>query len=154
MKKQLLVSFILFAYSVILVTVMVFRHVPLIRIGHLIFNFGGTDANGQANVIPFKTILPYLLGKSGLIIGGINLIGNIIPLVPIGFLVPFIYQNMTWKKSVILSFGCGFVIEGMQVILHTGIFDIDDVILNGFGVIIGYWIFTRIAKKKKLQASL
>ena len=95
MKKRLISAFILIAYSATLIKVMVFKDVPLIRIGSLKINFGGSH-EGPANLLPFKTILPYLLGEKGLIIACINLAGNIILLVPIGFLVPFIYQHMTW----------------------------------------------------------
>ena len=112
---------------------MVFKDVPLIRLGRLMINFGGTH-EGQANLLPFKTILPYLLGEKGLMIAGINLIGNIVLLIPIGFLTPFVYRNMTWKKSLALAVSIGFAIEGMQALLHVGIFGIDDVILNGLGV--------------------
>ena len=69
-------------------------------------------------------------------IAGINLIGNIALLVPIGILVPFLYENITWKKSLVLAFFSGLIIEVMQVMLHVGIFDIDDVILNALGVMI------------------
>lgn len=53
---------------------------------------------------------------------------------------------MTLKKSLALDAAAGFTIEGIQAVLHVGIFDIDDVMLNGFGVIIGYWAFTIVAK--------
>jgi hypothetical protein len=45
---------VLAAYAVLLikVKVMVFKDVPVIRIGHLMFKFGGADANGQANFVP------------------------------------------------------------------------------------------------------
>lgn len=131
----------LIAYSAVLVTVMVFKDVPHIRIGPLMFNFGGTQ-DGAANLVPFKTILPYLLGDKGFVIAFINLAGNIVLLVPIGFLVSFIYPDMTWKKSLALAIAPGLAIEGMQAVLHVGIFDIDDVILNGLGVMVGYWAFT------------
>ena len=145
MKKRLLVTLILLSYSAILIKVMVFKDVPLIRIGSLRFNFGGTH-EGAANFLPFKTILSYLLGEKGLMIGGINIVGNIALLVPIGFLVPFVYRNMTWKKTFPLAVAAGFAIEGMQAVLRVGIFDIDDVILNGVGVVVGYWAFTILAK--------
>ena len=145
MKKRLLVILILLTYSATLIKVMVFKDLPLIRIGSLRFNFGGTH-EGAANFLPFKTILPYLLGENGLMIGGINLVGNIVLLVPIGFLVPFIYRNMSWKKTFALAVAAGFAIEGMQAILRVGIFDIDDLILNGLGVMVGYWAFTILAK--------
>ena len=134
-----------------MINVMVFKNLPLIRIGHLRFNFGGTQT-GPANFVPFKTILPYLRGERGLIIAGINLVGNIVLLVPIGFLFPFIYRNMTWKKTLVLAVAAGLAIEGMQEVFQVGIFDIDDVILNGVGVMIGYWAFTTLAKRVRLRS--
>jgi len=141
MKKRITLTIILIAYSAILIRVLVFKDLPLIRIGSLRFKFGGTHT-GAANLLPFSTILPYLLGKKGWMIAVINLAGNIVLLAPIGFLVPFIYRKMTWKKSLALAVAAGFALEGMQAVFRVGIFDIDDVILNGLGVMIGYWTFT------------
>ncbi len=53
---------------------------------------------------------------------------------------------MTWKKSIIIGVISGLVIEIMQAILHVGIFDIDDVILNALGVMIGYGLFAILTK--------
>jgi glycopeptide antibiotics resistance protein len=145
MKKRLISIFILIAYSAILLKVMVFKDVQLFKIGSLKINFGGSHA-GPPNFIPFKTILPYLLGEKGLLIACINLVGNIILLVPIGFLVPFIHQTLTWKKMLILAIAAGFTIEGLQALLRVGIFDIDDILLNGLGVMIGYWTFTKACR--------
>ena len=147
MKKRLLSTFILVMYSATLIKIVVFKDIPLIRIGSLMINFGGSH-EGPANLLPFKTIVPYLLGEKGWIIAGINLVGNIVLLVPIGFLVPFVYRNMTWKKSLGLAVAAGFAIEGMQAVLRVGIFDIDDVILNGLGVMVGHWAFTIRAERE------
>jgi glycopeptide antibiotics resistance protein len=141
MKKRLLSVFILITYVVILVRILVFKNVPVIRVGPVLLKFGGTH-EGPANLVPFKTILPYLLGEQGLVIAVLNIAGNILLLVPVGFLVPFVFRGMTWKKTIVLAIAAGLVIEGMQAVLHIGIFDIDDVILNGLGVILGYWMFT------------
>jgi len=146
MKKRLTATITLIAYSAILVDVLVFKYLPLIRIGRMRFRFGGTQ-DGPANFIPFKTILPYLLGEKGFMIAVLNLAGNILLLVPIGFLVPFIYPNMTWKKTLVLAVATGFALEGMQALLHVGIFDVDDLILNGLGVMAGYWLFMIRAKR-------
>ena len=146
MKKRLTATIILIVYSAILVDVLVFKYLPLIRIGRMRFRFGGTQ-DGPANFIPFKTILPYLLGEKGFMIAVLNLAGNILLLVPIGFLVPFIYPNMTWKKTLVLAVVTGFALEGMQALLHVGIFDVDDLILNGLGVMAGYWLFMIRAKR-------
>lgn len=145
MKQRLLVTVMLISYCAILVKVMVFKDLPVIRIGQLMLNFGGTQ-EGPANLVPFKTILPYLMGEKGFVIAFINIAGNIVLLIPLGLLVSFIFRNITWKKMLLLSLVVGFTIEGLQVLLHVGIFDIDDVILNGLGVMVGYWLFIFLAK--------
>ena len=154
MQKRFIPAFILIAYSAFLIKWMVFKEVPLVRVGRVMLNFGGTNAGHQPNFVPFKTILPYVLGHKGLIIAGINLVGNIILLVPIGFLAPFLYRNMTWKKSLLLAAATGLAIEVMQVVLRVGIFDIDDVILNAFGFMIGYWVFVILAKMARSMKSI
>jgi glycopeptide antibiotics resistance protein len=138
-KKRVL-QILLLVYSLLLIKVMVFKDVPLIRVGVLMLNFGGTH-DGPPNFIPFKTILPYLIGEKGLLIGAINIVGNIILLVPVGLLVPFVFPAVHLKKSILFAVFSGLLIEGMQTLLHVGIFDIDDVILNGLGYLIGYWIY-------------
>ena len=143
MKKRLISAFILIAYSAFLINLLVFKIYQL-KISLLRFKFP-PDA-GQANFLPFKTILPYLLGEPAWLIAIINLGGNIALLVPIGFLVPFVYRKMTWQKSLALAVAIGLAIEGMQVVFRVGIFDIDDVILNALGVMTGYWVFTILVK--------
>ena len=138
MKTSVLSALALLAYSALLVKILVFKDLPTIRVGHLMLNFSGTDAGSGPNLIPFSTILPYVLGEKGLIIGGINLAGNIILFVPVGLLLPFLYQTSTWKGSVALGMLAGLSIEVLQTILRVGIFDIDDVILNALGVVVGY----------------
>jgi glycopeptide antibiotics resistance protein len=138
MLKRLIPTFILIAYSAILIRLLVFKNV-LFKLGPLRFRF--LTEEGRANVVPFKTVLMYLLGEKGRMIALIELVGNIALFVPIGFLVPLVYRKITWKKTLALAVSTGLIIEGMQLIFRVGIFDIDDVILNGLGVMIGYWIF-------------
>src|SRR5688500_13372635 len=116
MKQRIISTFLLIAYSAVLIKVMVYKDVPMIRIGSLMIYFGGSQT-GPANLVPFKTILVYLLGEKGLMIGGINLVGNIVLLMPVGFLVPLIFRNITWKKTLAVAVAFGFAIEGLQVVL-------------------------------------
>ena len=146
MKKNLLPTFLLIAYCAILIKVMVFKDIPTIRAGGLMLNFAGTNTGHGPNFVPFRTIVPYLLGWKGWIIAGINLVGNIALLVPLGFLAPLVYRTMTGRTSVVLGVAAGLSIEVMQTVLRVGIFDIDDVILNAFGVVLGYWTFAVLAR--------
>ncbi len=143
MKKRLISGFILIAYSAFLSDLLVFKNV-LLKIGLLRFKF--SPGIGQANFLPFKTILMYLRGEPGRLIAIVNLVGNIALFVPIGFLVAVVYRKMTWQKSLALAAAAGLVIEGMEVMFRVGVFDIDDIILNAFGVMIGYWVFTIFVK--------
>lgn len=127
-------------YLFILIKVLVLKDLAMVRVNQMRFNFGGTQS-GPANLIPFKTIFYYLQGNNGLLIACINILGNIIALVPLGFLVPLVFSNINWKKSVALAILSGLTIEWTQLYLQIGIFDIDDVFLNGLGVMIGFWKF-------------
>lgn len=138
--KRLIPVFMLVAYSAALIKIMVFKDMPTLKIGSLMLNFAGTDGGHPANFVPFKTIMPYLLGENGLLIAGVNLVGNIALLMPVGFLLPFVYRGHTGKKSLAIAIAAGLSIELMQVVLRVGIFDIDDVILNALGTMVGYGI--------------
>jgi glycopeptide antibiotics resistance protein len=139
MQKRLIPACILIAYSALLVKLLVFK-INLVKIGHMRFKF--TDhGTGPANFVPFKTILPYLRGEHGWFIAAINLVGNMVLFAPIGLIVPFVWRKMTWRNTFILAVGSGLAIEGMETVFRVGIFDIDDIILNGLGVMIGYYIF-------------
>jgi glycopeptide antibiotics resistance protein len=153
MKKRLTAIVMLIAYSAALIKVIVLKDMPLIRIGRLRFNFGGAH-EAPPNLIPFRTILQYLHREKGLMIAAINIVGNIILFVPVGFLLPLVYRNMNWKNCLTLAVATGLAIEGMQALLHVGIFDIDDVILNGFGVMIGYWVFRMLTRKRSVRKTV
>ncbi len=140
MKNRFLPLLLLLVYVVILVKVMVLKDVPMIRMGPIMLNFGGTQ-DGDPNYIPFKTILPYLLGDNGFLIGALNIGGNIAFLIPIGFLLPLVFKGFDWRGSLVIAVLFGMSIELTQVFLQIGIFDIDDVILNGLGVMVGFWVY-------------
>jgi glycopeptide antibiotics resistance protein len=147
-RKRLISALILIAYSAILIKLVVFKtQTPLIiKSLHLRIKF--TDhGTGQANFLPFKTIWPYLHGRPHGVIAFVNLVGNILPFAPIGFLVPFVYRKMTWQQSLVLAAAVGLAMEGLEAVFRVGIFDIDDVILNAFGVLIGYWVFAIFEKR-------
>lgn len=141
MKIKILPVTLLLLYCALLIKIMVFKDLPTINIGGLMLNFSGTNPGHTPNFIPFTTIYPYLLGHKGLIIASINLLGNIGLLIPIGILAPLVFKDFSTQKSLLLGFCSGLSIEVMQVILQVGIFDIDDIILNALGVMIGYWTY-------------
>ena len=141
MKKIIFPLIALLLYTYILIHVLVLKDIPALHLGSVTLDFSGTH-DGPANWIPFKTILPYLLGDGGWLIGGMNILGNIVLLVPIGFILPFIFPKINWKQKLAFAIIACLLIEASQALLHIGIFDIDDVILNALGVMIGFWKFS------------
>jgi glycopeptide antibiotics resistance protein len=136
--RQRLSAAVLGVYTVLLIKVMIFKDLPTIHVGHVMFNFGGVERGHPANFIPFTTILPYFMGYKGVVIAGVNLVGNVALLVPVGFLLPLVYPYVSWRKMLAVAVLCGLLIEVSQAVLQIGIFDIDDVILNALGVMVGY----------------
>ena len=94
------------------------------------------------NLIPFKTILGYWAFPDlhNILI---NILGNIVIVMPIQFLIIKIFDIKEFKKCIIIDFLLILLIETLQLITHSGVFDIDDMILNLIGMTIMYAITTR-----------
>lgn len=71
-----------------------------------------------------------------------NLLGNILVFAPMGILLPIMRRKKTGFFTVLFaSFGLSLFIETVQLIFRVGVFDVDDLLMNTVGGILGYWIF-------------
>lgn len=82
-----------------------------------------------------------------------NIILNILLFVPLGFLLP-IYSDKLKKSYIVILIGLltTLLIEYLQYITRMGIFEIDDILNNTVGTIIGYsafMIYYSLKKKEK-----
>ncbi|MDD3839476.1 MAG: VanZ family protein [Clostridia bacterium] len=109
-----------------------------------------------ANYIPFKTIYFYLVGEGineG--IAKVNLLGNIIGFMPYGFLAPLLETDIKdYKKALKAGLFISLTFEVIQLITGLGSFDVDDLILNTLGTILGYAIFRFAFDKIKFLKKL
>ena len=66
---------------------------------------------------------------------------NVVVFVPVGLLLGTTLRTMTWWKA--LSIGCGLSvgIEVMQLMLKRGFCEVDDVIHNTLGCVIGFGFY-------------
>jgi glycopeptide antibiotics resistance protein len=78
----------------------------------------------------------------------INLVGNILAFMPYGiFIVLLFKRNMVSVKGVFIhSLGLSLLLECLQVFFSIGNFDLDDLILNSCGGLLGYGIFRLYGK--------
>ena len=135
------VFYLLFwVYLIIAAKILVFRY-PLADILRLWDKRVITFGLSSANFIPFKTIKMYIRYRSSLN-SFANLFGNLFILTPLGILLPFAWKK---KHSVFLITAVGFLVsmavETLQLVLGVGAFDVDDLILNTLGVIVGYVLY-------------
>ena len=102
----------------------------------------GRTTNGEIryNLIPFKTIFGYFKYLDWYDIK-INLIGNFIILMPLQYLLMRIYNIKKFKHSLYFNLILVTSVEILQHATHTGVLDIDDIILNVSGMSIVYYIF-------------
>ena len=95
------------------------------------------------NFIPFKTITEYIQRYSDGYwrLSTINLLGNLALFIPMGMALPCVSKkiNRFWKV-VLFVLGIVVMVEVTQGILRVGSIDIDDVIFNVSGAMIGYGI--------------
>lgn len=95
----------------------------------------------NVNLAPLRTILPYLNGiKSDYAF--LNIVGNIICYIPLGFLIPVTFRTLrSFWKVTLFSFVIIFTIESLQFLLLLGCFDVDDIMLDMLSAIVGYFFF-------------
>lgn len=100
----------------------------------------------KGNLIPFKEISRTIHGISSH--GLINLVGNFVIFIPFGILLGLMLRNgkISFKGAFTLSLGLSLILESAQVIFSIGSFDVDDLILNSSGGLIGFIIFKLIAQ--------
>ncbi len=107
----------------------------------------GEFAN-NLNLVPFKTIMwfvglpkitndPYLLTHAF-----INLVGNVVLFIPLGYMLPENLPkiNRLWKM-LLWVFTAMVLVEVLQLFTGLGSCDVDDVILNLSGAVVGYLIW-------------
>ncbi len=76
----------------------------------------------------------------------IIVVGNIVMFIPFGFL-GWIFPKLRDLKSLVFTFIPAItIVEGLQYFTRMGIFEVDDILLNTFGVYLG-WLCSRLIEK-------
>ena len=105
----------------------------------------------RVNLIPFVNMRQFDT-KFDLLI---NLIGNSTMFIPTGIMVPLIYRNVdSLKKTVLTGFAISLTIELLQLPFAVRASDVDDLILNTAGCLMGYGILCLIRGIKKRTAKV
>ncbi len=98
------------------------------------------------NLKPFVYLFDYPSVKDALL----NLIGNVAMFIPLGIVWPAVFKRLdTHTKVIVAGFGVSLAIEILQLPFYDRASDIDDLILNTAGFVIGYLLYLLFKKCRK-----
>lgn len=112
------------------------------------------------NLVPFRTIygslysiihrtIPYLIPHEI-----ISLLGNFALFMPFGYFIPRLFEKYrVFIKFILFTFVVLLSIETLQVLTIRGCFDVDDIILNLAGAVIGFFIARKVKSRKRRDAA-
>jgi glycopeptide antibiotics resistance protein len=118
----------------------------------MFLGFGRTQTPAMEwryNLIPLKTIKSYIFDYHhySFRTWAVNLFGNIAVFVPFGVFLPAISRAANrLSRFVVMFFIPLLVLEILQTVLRLGSFDVDDLILNLLGALLGYTLYRYLLK--------
>ena len=108
----------------------------------------------QLNLVLFREIRRFytkrqVLGDS---VVWMNIAGNIAAFVPFGiFVMPVSNRRINFLETVIITFNVSLCVEIIQLVTKVGSFDVDDLLLNTIGGLIGagiYVVYAMLERKR------
>ena len=140
-------------YLLILIKVILFKY-PLVHIKEIVDSWQSDvfwEGMHRANFEWFRTIKLYTRYWERTEINSFgNLIGNVLLFVPFGYMAPSLFQKS--KKLIVFFVQLFLLVYGLELVqLYTnfGVFDVDDILLNCFGGLLGFIFYKMVRKIKK-----
>ena len=87
-----------------------------------------------------------------------DLLGNILLFVPFPFLLLFVFRIKGFTRLLLGAMTVSMAVEILQYVFNIGVADIDDLILNTIGALLGlflmYLLFPRLQDKTNLRDNI
>ncbi|MBO1000044.1 VanZ family protein [Bacillus sp. SD075] len=138
-----LALFVFYMYALLTIILFKFRWRDMAFLWHqLQRNLGNPDnlmyQLQRGNFIPFKTMFINVQSLSWHDLS--NLVGNIALFIPFGVFLVLLSKNkgMSSIGVLALSLSLSLYLECLQIVFSIGIFDVDDLMLNTSGGVLGY----------------
>lgn len=112
----------------------------------LSYGFGRGEGyeNYRYNLVPFLEIKRFIKYYECIDFPSvvINLLGNIVAFMPFGALIRWVINRKTrWYQATAYTFLFSLCVELLQLVAKVGVFDVDDLILNTLGGLMGFWVY-------------
>ncbi|ELC8464115.1 VanZ family protein (plasmid) [Clostridium perfringens] len=144
---KIAIYLIFIVYILLLIKILLFKNGDAFSLLNFIGKKSFLEKISYAQLIPFDTIKIFIFDSPSYLVSIENLFGNIVIFCPMGFLIPLLFKKIhNVISTFIISFGISLTIELIQLLTGLGFFDVDDIILNVLGGIIGYLILKILMK--------
>ncbi len=103
-----------------------------------------TEREYHYNLMPLKEIRRFWVYRQSLGFWSVllNLVGNVVVFIPFGVFLPRLFQKCRrFFVTTLFCFEFSLCIELIQLIWKVGSFDVDDILLNTLGGILGYLLY-------------
>lgn len=110
-----------------------------------------TGAEYQCNLSLFREIKRYITYRHyfGPKMVFLNLAGNVIAFMPFGFFWPLLWDfKANWLATTLNTFTLSLAAEVVQLVYRLGSFDVDDLLLNTIGGLLGYVLCYLLVKRR------
>ena len=115
--------------------------------GNLVIHNARSSWTDNLNLIPMRMVADYLRAfrEGDLFYAVIMLFGNLLTFLPLGFFPALLFREFGAKKTFLFGLAFSFGAESCQFFLGRHC-DVDDVILNVLGVMLGYGLCALLKK--------
>lgn len=158
-KRERIVSVILYGVFICYILFLL----KLLILSRLSEQFNDPEnATRIINLVPFKSILGFVSANQENIqkFAFSNVVGNILIFIPLGVYLLLLRKNKRMIAILVIIFLVSLSVEVVQGLLGIGTADIDDLILNSLGGLIGIfgykilWLLFRNEKKVRTTVAI
>ena len=152
MQKKKRIRLVFFIYLLIVIKLIIFKY-PWSQMKAIADSWEKSvilEGLDTANFTLFKTIRMYI-DYSYKLNSFENLAGNIVVFIPFGFLFPYVIKG--GRNFLVMLFHAFLLVLGIEVFQlfsAFGAFDVDDILLNCFGAVIGYLFYLIYDNRKRI----
>lgn len=103
-----------------------------------------TERDYHYNLLPLKEIKRFWNYRQtlGLWSVGLNLVGNVVAFIPFGMFLPRLFVKCRkFLLTMLFCFEFSLCVETIQLIGKVGSFDVDDILLNTLGGVLGFFCY-------------
>ena len=104
----------------------------------------------QYDFMPFWSYFWYFRGENDKLLT--ENIMNVVVFMPVGVMVGAVFRSMSWKKVLVIGMCLSVGIEVLQFVFRKGFSEVDDVMHNTLGCLIGYCLWRLVLRLAKWQS--